>query len=240
MTSLHIVWLGSMIQPQHGNILSIIGPLSAESTSDQWIPHWWQRGILHTKIKLYRAHTYGFKHNIPYIVRLEAQRGHDDVIKWKYFPRYWPFVRGIHRPPVNSPHKGQWRGALMFTLICARINGWVNNCEAGDLRRNRAHYDVIVMATSVSQCTDVVEGMRSHNARYIMLRPFLTWTTLWRYNDHGVTKSTHTMNAKMCKWDIFWFCWLCVDGFQFNQSFFKYKFRSVVLKMTCWINASYG
>ena len=67
---------------------------------------------------------------------------HDDVIKWKYFPRYWPFVRGIHQSPVNSPHKGQWRGALMFTLICARINGWVNNHEAGDLRRHRAHYDV--------------------------------------------------------------------------------------------------
>ena len=70
---------------------------------------------------------------------------HDDVIKWKHFPRYWPFVRGIHRSPVNSPHKGQWLGALMFILICARINGWVNNGEAGDLRRNRAHYDVIVM-----------------------------------------------------------------------------------------------
>ena len=70
---------------------------------------------------------------------------HDDVIKWKYFPRYWPFVRGIHRSPVNSPHKGQWRGALMFTLMCARINGWVNNREAGDLRRYRTHYDVIVM-----------------------------------------------------------------------------------------------
>ena len=55
------------------------------------------------------------------------------------------FVRGIHRWPVNSPHKGQWRGALMFSLICARINGWVNNGKAGDLRRHRAHYDVIVM-----------------------------------------------------------------------------------------------
>ena len=32
---------------------------------------------------------------------------HDDVIKLKHFPRYWPFVRGIHRSPVNSPHKGQ-------------------------------------------------------------------------------------------------------------------------------------
>ena len=40
---------------------------------------------------------------------------HDDVIKWKHFPRYWPFVRGIHRSPVNSPHKGQWPGALMFS-----------------------------------------------------------------------------------------------------------------------------
>ena len=69
----------------------------------------------------------------------------DDVIKWKRFPRYWPFVRGIHRSPVNCPHKGQWRGALMFSLICAWINGWENNREAGDLRRHRAHYDAIVM-----------------------------------------------------------------------------------------------
>ena len=70
---------------------------------------------------------------------------HDDVIKWKHFPRNWPFVRGIHRSPVNSPHKGQWRGALMLTLICTRINGWVNTREAGDLRRCRPHYYVIVM-----------------------------------------------------------------------------------------------
>ena len=44
---------------------------------------------------------------------------HGDVIKWKHFSRYWPFVRGIHRSPVNSPHKGQGRGALLFSLICA-------------------------------------------------------------------------------------------------------------------------
>ena len=70
---------------------------------------------------------------------------HDDVTKWKRFPRHWSFVRGIHRSPVNSPHKDQWRGALMFSLICAWMNGWVNNGEAGDLRRHRAHYDVTVM-----------------------------------------------------------------------------------------------
>ena len=72
---------------------------------------------------------------------------HDDVIKRKDFSRYWPFVWGIHRSPVNSPHKGQWRGNLMFSMICASINGSINNREAGDLRRHRAHYDVIVMAT---------------------------------------------------------------------------------------------
>ena len=48
----------------------------------------------------------------------------------------------------NSPHKGQWRGVLMFSLICAWTNGWVNNRNAGDLRRHRAHYDVIVMCTT--------------------------------------------------------------------------------------------
>ena len=70
---------------------------------------------------------------------------HDDVIKWKHLPRYWPFVRGIHRSPVISPHKGQWRGALIFSLICVWINGWVKNRKAGVLGRYRAHYDVIVM-----------------------------------------------------------------------------------------------
>ena len=44
---------------------------------------------------------------------------HDDVIKWKHFPLYWPFMWGIHRSPVNSLHKGQWRGASMFSLNCA-------------------------------------------------------------------------------------------------------------------------
>ena len=70
---------------------------------------------------------------------------HDDVIKWKHFPRNWPFVRKIHRSPVNFPHKGQWRGALMFSLIYVWINDWANNREAGDLRRQHGHYDVIVM-----------------------------------------------------------------------------------------------
>ena len=72
---------------------------------------------------------------------------HDDVIKRKHFPRYWPCVRRIHGSPVNYPHKVQWRGALMFSFICAWTHGWVKNREADDLRRYRAHYAVTVMCS---------------------------------------------------------------------------------------------
>ena len=70
---------------------------------------------------------------------------YDDVIKWKHFQCNWPFVQGIHRSQVNSPHKGQWRRALMFSLICVWTNVWVKNQDAGDLRCHHTHYDIIVM-----------------------------------------------------------------------------------------------
>ena len=70
---------------------------------------------------------------------------HDDVIKWKHFPCYWPFVREIHRSPVDSPHKGQWRWALMFSLVYALTSPWANTRDVGDSRRHRAHYDATVM-----------------------------------------------------------------------------------------------
>ena len=79
-----------------------------------------------------------------------SDNSHDDIIKWKHFPRYWPFVRGIHRPPVNSPHKGQWRWTLIFSLNCAWTNGSVNNRDAGDLSRHRAYHDVTVIPSLVS------------------------------------------------------------------------------------------
>ena len=80
---------------------------------------------------------------------------HDDVIKRKHFPRYWPFVRGIHRSPVKSQHKGKWHGALMFSLIWAWTNGSVNIRKADDLRHNRAHYDVIVMLVATVHARSV-------------------------------------------------------------------------------------
>ena len=70
---------------------------------------------------------------------------YDDVIKWNHFPCCWSFVRGIQPRPMDSPHKGQRRGALIFYLICVWTNGLANNRDAGGLRRHRAHYHVTVM-----------------------------------------------------------------------------------------------
>ena len=70
---------------------------------------------------------------------------HDEVFKRKHFPCYCPFVWGIHQSLVNSPHKGLWCGALMFSLICASANGLVNNRYTGDLKCHHAHYDILVM-----------------------------------------------------------------------------------------------
>ena len=52
--------------------------------------------------------------HLLWILKFSTHLTHDDVIKWKHFLSYWPFVRGIHRWPMNSPHKGQWRGAMIF------------------------------------------------------------------------------------------------------------------------------
>ena len=60
-----------------------------------------------------------------------------------HFPRYCPFVRDRDRPP----HKGQWRGPLMFSLICVWSNSWANNGDAGDMKRRRAHWDITAMST---------------------------------------------------------------------------------------------
>ena len=113
---------------------------------------------------------------------LSYHMNHDDVIKWKHFPCYWPFVRGIHRSPVNSPHKGQWRGAFMFSLICAWINRWVNNREAGDLRRYRAHYDVIVMndvneLLTLTKSTECMANASMPVNQFLYRKPLKLWNS---------------------------------------------------------------
>ena len=136
---------------------------------------------------------------------------HDDVITWKHFPRYWPFLRS----PVNSPHKGQWRGALMFSLICARINSWVNTGEAGYLRRHRGHYDVIVMFTRNWQRPTTTEVPRS--SRYVVDNPssssvvklFYKYVYL-RHLGTLLKQETHTWTQILLK-TIFFINWV-LDG----------------------------
>ena len=55
------------------------------------------------------------------------------------FSRYWPFV--LQMPMARS---------FDVSLICAWINAWVNNGEAGDLKRHLADYDVTVMVNDVT------------------------------------------------------------------------------------------
>ena len=101
---------------------------------------------------------------LPYLLNLtnynvdssSLEWAHDDVIRWKYFLCNWPFVRGIHRWPVDFPHKDQWRRALEFSLICTWTNGWAINRDAGDSRRHHTHRNIIVMGT------EALQWLRSH------------------------------------------------------------------------------
>ena len=124
------------------------------------------------------------------VSRLSA---HDDVIKWKHFPRNWPFVRGIRRFPVNSPHKGQWRGALMFSLICVWIHDWVYNREAGDLRRYRAHYDVIVMRISID-CQNIITFELNTPYNPLIFNSLFSKTVSWP--NHKLVCEVHTEYPK--------------------------------------------
>ena len=140
----------------------------------------------------------------------------DDVIKWKHFPLYWSFVRGIHRSPVNSPHKGQWCGALLLSLICAWINGWVNNQEAGALRRHRAHYDVIViciltLSTSILSHSDAIILIYWESFKYFFKNDSLMWQPLYTammsyFSTLFSTTSAHINSAKWCLQVIDLFC----------------------------------
>ena len=89
-----------------------------------------------------------YKHGLKKMLYMSANclpfMGKDDLMMTSSNGNIFRVTGHLCRSLVNSPHKGQWRGALMFSLIRVWIKGWVNNREAGDLRRYRGHYDVIV------------------------------------------------------------------------------------------------
>ena len=64
-----------------------------------------------------------------FIRQLFAERGVNSTWwhqQMEHFPRYWHFVSGIHRLPVDSVHKGQWRRALCFSKFDLRLNKRLN------------------------------------------------------------------------------------------------------------------
>ena len=130
------------------------------------VPRWMSRslgGIKSSLVKLIAWCRQATRHYLNQcrpgsIVPYDVICGHSELMKvlsddevllkesswWRHQMETFSALLAICAGPVNSPQKGQWRGALMYSLICVWINGWVNNRKAGDLRRYRAHYDVIV------------------------------------------------------------------------------------------------
>ena len=113
----------------------------------------------------------------------------------------------------NSPHKGQWRGALKLSLICVWINDWVNNHDAGDLRRYRVHYDVIVMWTYIDSTpwgrvtnADYFDGLeqerRNSMANALQLRLSCTKPSIcqlgYRINIYRTVHLNRNISFKRC------------------------------------------
>ena len=139
----------------------------------------------------------------------ESQGAHDDVITWKHFPRCWPFLRGIHRSPVNSPLKGQWRGASIFSLICAWINGWVNNRDTDDLRRQCAPYDVTVM----DEMDTAEESTTKLWVYFMQCTLSLTYFSLVELNSDIADDNIENISSCLNMWYIFGnFRWIFCCG----------------------------
>ena len=119
---------------------------------------------------------------------------HEDVIKWKQFPPYWSFVWGIHR----WPEKGQWSGALMRSLISAWTHGWANSRDAGDLRRQCAHYDitVIIWSCSVINHVKMIEQLLHH--AYIIHMQWMGWNIHILFAVEAVYHAMKPDNENVC------------------------------------------
>ena len=112
---------------------------------------------------------------------------------------------------MNSPHKGQWRGDLMFSLICTWINSSVSNHEAGDLRCHHAYYDVTVMCWDIGEIeTSVLTFFFFYKTVISLLNVIRYFSTPVQYligpvSDSGVF-NTLLPNFSEGTWNIFTFC----------------------------------
>ena len=157
------------------------------------------------------------------------------------FRRYWTFMRGIHRSTGKFLHKCQWRGALVFSLICAWTNGWVNNRGAGDLRRHCAHYDVtlmnnfhclnpnifmkhwtrivVILTTCSSLATQKLSFGTTSNENVLKITtfPFLGMKCMQKYwlpvqNGSYLSRDHNVTPMKKVLTTSRWVCWRCSCG----------------------------
>ena len=117
-------------------------------------------------------------------------------IKWKQSSHYWPFVQGIHWPPVNSLHKGLWCVSLMFSLIYTWTNSWANNWDASDLRHHRTRAAYCYRFFYIDTNTDTTFRYRYQFDPYrdihvtILSRVRLFYTEKWRT---AIKSTTHNL-----------------------------------------------
>ena len=105
---------------------------------------------------LFDLHCWSFTHLVPlcqeHIPLFLPNQWH--LSWWRHqmetFSVLLAICEGNSAVPGEFPSQGQWREALMFSLLCVWINDWVNNLEAGDLRRYLAHYDVTLMLPAIA------------------------------------------------------------------------------------------
>ena len=203
-----------------------------------WIDGFLWDAITHSCHKLSIALTKNVRQPVVKNV-VDIRQIHDDVIKWKHFLRNWPFVCGIHRSWWIPQHKGQWRGALMFSLICVWIYGWVNNREAGNLRRHRGHHNVIVMIC-VAGYMGRIDFIRYSNT-LIKFWPDRKRKSIQFYiTDYTLpTESDHWCDGKMDVW------WRKILLFENNSVIVRLWWSNVIISAiwekanTCNWNPSY-
>ena len=105
-------------------------------------------------------------------------------------------LRGEFTGPWWIPCKGQRRGAMVFSWVCVWINGWVNNREAGDRRRYRAHYDVTVMFSPPPTNTIYASPRISSCSLYQTMKNC-------RPHKWLLSRKKTTLNADLLLWLIF-------------------------------------
>ena len=108
------------------------------------------------------------------------------------FPPLLALYAGIHQSPMISPHKGQWRGALMFSLICTWANGRANNQNTSDLRRHCTHHDATVMK--------IVQIVRGYHVDFVSEKFTITFvegcTSPFMYNETYIKRPPNCVVLK--------------------------------------------